>query len=415
MLEYFFQASHRLRELRRKPLSEHIESLAEKLRRLGFKRGSGGRILRMVGKFNDFARSVGVQNPEGVDEGLIDRFFNKELRLQGVFRDAPTMRRHLLEHLRDQGVLPKVADTTSVDPFEPILSRYNSHLRRVRGLTETSRSIYLRYARRLLNWLHDRHPGRPLTELTGVDILKFVTDLAPLHPSGSWRQNLCSLTRVFLRYLRWEGILKVDLDRVVPKLPSWRLSSIPRHISWDQVRELIDSVDTSRRGGLRDKAVLLLLATLGLRSQELSRLRLDDMVWRAGEIHLAPSKTRRERTLPLTQEVGEALAAYILHERPRSPLAHVFLSNRAPQAPVTPHTIGSIVSKHLRRAGIHAPNHGAHLLRHSVATRLVNQGVPIKQIADLLGHTSINTTAIYTKVDMTSLVAVALPFPGGEP
>jgi len=96
MLEYFFQASHRLRELRGKPLSEHIESLAEKLRRLGFKRGGGARILRMVGKFNDFARSVGVENPEGVDEGLIDRFFNKELRLQGVFRDAPTMRRHLL-------------------------------------------------------------------------------------------------------------------------------------------------------------------------------------------------------------------------------------------------------------------------------------------------------------------------------
>ncbi len=302
----------------------------------------------------------------------------------------------------------------SADPFDPILSQYDSHLNKVRGLSEVSRSIYVQYARRLLGWYRSRHGDRPLSELTGVDVVGFVSELAPLHPSRSWRNNLCSLTRVFLRYLRWEGVLKVDLDRVVPKLPFWRLSTIPRHLPWKEVRELIDSVDTSKRGGLRDKAVLLLLATLGLRRQEVCRLELDHIDWRVGEIRLKKTKSLRERVLPLTREVGAAIVDYVLHERPRLPAQQVFLSNRAPQAPIAPYTVGSIVGRHLHRAGIQAPSYGAHVLRHSLATRLVNEGIPVKQIADLLGHASINTTAIYAKVNTTTLSAVALPFPGGE-
>ena len=195
MLEYFYQTAHRLRQLRRKPLAEHIEALAEKLHRLGFKKGSGQRILNMTGKFNDFARSVGVENAESIDEELIRRFFNKELPSRGTFRDAPTMMRHVLEHLSDRGVLSKVAATESGDPFEPILSRYDSHLHDVRSLSESGRSIYLGFARRLLSWFRNHRDDRPLTELTGIDILEFVTELAPLHPSGSWRNSLCSLTR----------------------------------------------------------------------------------------------------------------------------------------------------------------------------------------------------------------------------
>jgi len=414
MLEYFFRAGYRLRELRREPLGEHIEAFAEKLRRVGFKRASGERILNITGKFNDFARSVGVERAEGIDERLIQRFFKKELPSRGSFREAPAIMRHITEYLRDQGVLPRVESMESADPFEPILSQYDWHLNKVRGMTEVSRCIYVKFARRLLGWYRSRHGDRPLSELTGVDVVGFVSELAPLHPSSSWRNNLCSLTRVFLRYLRWEGALKVDLDRVVPKLPFWRLSTVPRHLPWKEVRELVDSVDTSKRGGLRDKAVLLLLATLGLRRQEVCRLELGHIDWRVGEIRLKETKSRRERVLPLTHEMGAALANYVLHERPLLAVPQLFLSNRAPHAPIFPRAIGSIVTRCLRCAGIQAPSYGAHLLRHSLATRLVNEGVPVKQIADLLGHASINTTAIYAKVNTMTLSAVALPFPGGE-
>jgi site-specific recombinase XerD len=130
---------------------------------------------------------------------------------------------------------------------------------------------------------------------------------------------------------------------------------------------------------------------------------------------LKKTKTRRERRLPLLGDVGAAIADYLIHGRPRVETPEVFLRHFTPVGPITStHGIGDIVKKHLLRAGIQASSNGAHLLRHSLATRMVNEAVPIKQIADVLGHTSIDTTAIYTKVDTTHLAAVALPFPGGE-
>ena len=145
-------------------------------------------------------------------------------------------------------------------------------------------------------------------------------------------------------------------------------------------------------------------------------MQLGDIAWRSAEIRLRKTKARRQRVLPLPAAVGAAISDYLLHGRPRLPFPQVFLRHRAPLGPITStHGIGDIVDKHLSRTGIQSSCRGAHLLRHSLATRMVNQAVPIKQIADMLGHLSIDTTAIYTKVDTTNLKAVALPFPGGEP
>jgi site-specific recombinase XerD len=185
-------------------------------------------------------------------------------------------------------------------------------------------------------------------------------------------------------------------------------------LAWEDVHKLVDSVDISKPVGLRDRAVLLLIATTGMRNQEVRCLQVKDIVWRTAEIRLRKTKTRRERVLPLTGEAGSAIADYLLRGRPRIGAPEVFLRHFTPAGPITTtHGIGDIVKKHLRRAGIHASSRGAHLLRHSLATRMVNQSVPIKQIADMLGHTSIDTTAIYTKVNTANLAAVALPFPGG--
>jgi site-specific recombinase XerD len=160
--------------------------------------------------------------------------------------------------------------------------------------------------------------------------------------------------------------------------------------------------------------VLLVIAVLGLRNQEVRSLQVSDILWRTAEIRLRKTKNRRERALPLPREVGAAIADYLLRGRPRVSVPEVFLRHFTPVGPITStHGVGDIVKKHLSRAGIQASNHGAHLLRHSLATRMVNQAVPIKQIADMLGHASIDTTAIYTKVDTSHLAAVALPFPGG--
>ena len=416
MLEYFYKSPWHLQHLRREPLAEHMDEFAGRLHRLGFTQRSGQRILCVTGRFNDFARTVRVGSSEEIDESLITRFIEEELPSHGTFRDAPVIMHHLLEHLCDQGVLRRAICTRPPDRFYDILHDYHEHLSNACGLVLTSCSQYLHYARQFLSWIQKHHGSKPLERANGADILEFITEHAGLHRSGSWRNNLCSLTRRFLRYLRSTGVISSDLDRAIPKLPQWRLSSIPRHLPWEQVRQLIDSVDTSRPVGLRDKAVLLLIATLGLRGQEVRSLQLADIDWRLAAIRLRKTKTRRERVLPLPGAVGSAIADYLLHGRPHLSFPHIFLRHRAPLGPITSaRGIGNIVCKHLLLAGIEAPSHGAHLLRHSLATRMVNQAVPIKQIADLLGHISIDTTAIYAKVDTTHLAAVALPFLGGKP
>jgi site-specific recombinase XerD len=180
------------------------------------------------------------------------------------------------------------------------------------------------------------------------------------------------------------------------------------------VRRLIASVDTSHAVGLRDKAVLLVLAVLGLRNGEVRRMRLADIRWRLGELHLPKTKSSKERVLPMPHEVGAALADYVLHGRPALDVPEVFLRHRAPRAAFdSSGGVGAIVADHLRRTGIATPCRRAHMLRHSFATRLVNAGVPIKTIADVLGHQSIDTSAIYTKVDTTRLALAVMPFPTG--
>jgi integrase len=194
------------------------------------------------------------------------------------------------------------------------------------------------------------------------------------------------------------------------------MAHLPARLSWDSVRRVIAAVDRAAPHGRRDRALLLLLATTGVRSQELRRLELRDIRWRAGELHLRRTKTRRERVVPLLDEAGRALADYVLHARPRVPISQVFLCHGPPVRPLgSSSAVAAIVHRRLAQCGLDAPRAGAHLLRHSLASRMVGQGRSIKEIADLLGHRSIDTTAIYVKVALPQLAGVALPFPGGRP
>ena len=415
MLENYFKRKTRLNELRQGPMGEYIESMAAHLKQLGYSLKSGQRILTGVGKFNDFARKRGIKNAKEIDGELIARFIRQGKFSGNMTKDVTWSMKHMKEHLRQCGIMQNPSTAQPEDPFHALMGRYDHHMRDVRGLGASTRELYVRGARRFYTWLQKRYSDRPFRKLKGMDVLEFITDFAGLHESRGWRNGLSSQTRIFLKYLQLEGMIKVELDRVVPRIAGGRLSSIPRHLPWEKVRMLIDSVDISSPGGKRDKAVLLLIAALGLRSQEVRNLKFDDIDWRAGHIRLSETKTRRERLLPLPGEVGEALADYILSGRPKKDEPYVFLHHYAPHDPIIKtQVIGDIVRRRLRRLEMTAPSYGAHLLRHSLATHMVNQGVAIKVIADVLGHESIDTTAIYTKVDSKSLAAVALPFPGGE-
>jgi site-specific recombinase XerD len=412
MLEDYFTAPWCLRRLGRGPIASHINGLAASLRERGYTRKRIRWVVCLTGKFSRYAEAAGVDHASDVDEELVARF------LQALpsrrFRDAPRAMHHMLEQLRHDGVIvagQKVR--VRQDRFAPLLTRYDHYLSAVRGLPSPTRQDYSRGARLLLLWLHTHHRARRLGRLRGAEVIEFISDHVGTYSSGAWRNRLTSQTRLFIGFLRWEGTIDRDLACVIPKLPYWRLSSVPRHLPWERVRALINSIDTGTPQGLRDRAVLLLCAVLGMRAGEVRTLRLTDIAWRSAEINLPQTKSFRARLLPLPHEVGVALKDYLLHGRPRVHAPEVILRHDAPIGPLSsPSAVGRIVARSVRRAGIVVPARpGAHMLRHSLATRLVNEGVPIKQIADLLGHISINTTAIYSKVDRTRLATVALPLP----
>lgn len=279
MLEYFYCSPTRLRQMRRGPLGEYIDGFAAKLSGEGYSVGAARNILSPVGRFSRFAQWMGTEAHE-IDEGLVRRFLEEELGVEGKYKIATSAMAHMLEYLRREGIVPLLSKSTWARQTDrSLLDDYEAYMRDVRGLAEGSRYNCRRGASRFLEWLEKRRPGCELANLSGADVLDFVLEQVRLL-DGVRRHGLASQLRSFLRYLQWTGVIEDSLERVVPKVPQHRLKGLPRHLPWEQVRKLIDSIDTNQPEGMRDKATLLLMAGLGLRNQEVCRLQCNDIVWR---------------------------------------------------------------------------------------------------------------------------------------
>jgi site-specific recombinase XerD len=246
------------------------------------------------------------------------------------------------------------------------------------------------------------------------DVVDFVTaKSAHLQPRSV--QLVATALRAFFRFLRIEGVCEARLTEAVPTVAAWRLSTLPRSLGDEQLRQVLAALDDSTARGFRDRAIILCLSGLGLRAGEVAGLHLEDLDWRAGTLQIRTRKTRRGALLPLPSEIGHALVAYLRAGRPPTQERHVFVVHRGSCAPMTSRAIRDVVRSALRRAGVAAPTTGSHLLRHTLATRLIRRGASLKEIADLLGHRSLDTTAIYAKVDLPSLRDVAVPWPEVTP
>jgi site-specific recombinase XerD len=219
--------------------------------------------------------------------------------------------------------------------------------------------------------------------------------------------------RSFFRFLRTEGVCDGRLEAAIPAVAHWRLSSLPRCLTDEQLEAVLASFGGSTPCVLRDRAIVLCLATLGLRPGEVAELRLEDIDWRHGTVHLRTRKTRRGEVLPLPREAGRALVDYLRRERPKTGERRVFVQRLGHRrgAAVSSGVVSAAVVRALRRAGVEAPLAGAYVFRHTVASRMVRHGISLKEVGDFLGHRSLDTTAIYAKLDVPALSEVALPWP----
>lgn len=208
--------------------------------------------------------------------------------------------------------------------------------------------------------------------------------------------------------------MRSGLELAIPRIRFYRHKGLPKHLDKSELNKLL-KYTTKADFALRNTAILLLLSKFGMRAAEVAALDLTDIDWSNGTIIIRHSKTRRERTLPLLKSVGEAILNYLENGRPSGTgSTKIFLGNLSPHGPIGANCISKMVGRRILNSGIRQRMCGAHILRHSVATRLINHGASFKEIADLLGHRRIDSTAGYAKVNLASLADIGLPWPGGN-
>ena len=285
------------------------------------------------------------------------------------------------------------------------MTHFKEWLRKHRGASDATIKLYARDAARLVAALGDDPGG-----WEPAAIRSFFLDCAS-HCGEGTVEKLTTSLRAFLRYLAVQGRCRAGLADVVPGYAHWRLADLPRYLAAEQVNRLIAACDGEVVERRRDRAILLLLARLGLRAGDVAQLRLDDIEWETGSLRVS-GKSRYEVRLPLPQDVGDAIAAYLACRPSTCPSDHVFLRNIAPFRPFrNGDGVSSVVKRLMQRAGIVAPVKGAHVLRHTAATEMLRHGVPLEKIGLVLRHRGIDTTARYAKADVALLKQIAQPWP----
>jgi len=358
--------------------------------------------------------------PTEIDGGTIEQFIHHrcqcprprkrpDLPLSAVsVRDLY----RFLRFLTESGVVPLLALPTTSPPAKPIDKRgaeFLDWLRRHRGIAESTIITYRCRIERLLSAL-----GPNPAEYDAGLVRRVILEEAERCPSCV--KSMTSVLRGYLRFLVARGACQPGLDHAVPTVACWRQSALPRYLVSDDVEKLIVSCDLATPGGIRDHAILLLLARLGLRASDIRMMRFGDIDWEGGTL-LVCGKGRREIRLPLPQDAGDALLVYLTKVRQTTDCDRIFLRSRAPYRPIDRHNlISNVVKRALKRAGItDTPSQGANLLRHSAATAWLRAGATLDAIGTILRHRSADTTAHYAKVDIPTLQKVVQPWPGDLP
>ena len=354
---------------------------------------------------------------EGIDEKAIRRFVSEHLpqcdcpypvqRSRHMIRAALS---HLIDLLRARGAVLAPAGLSEHMTSE--ISGFDHYMEATCGLAASTRRQRVRM---LTQFLTARFGNGPIkaTAISATELRHFVVGSQVPRGPGLAREKAHAL-RCYLQYRALSGDPVDLLIGTIPRPPCWQQATLPVTLSKAEVQQLLGSFDGSLPSARRAYAIVRCFADLGLRVSEVAHLQLDDIDWQAGTLRIRKGKSRRTDILPLPMETGQAIAEYLRGERPPTANRAVFVRHVAPyDKPIGTGAVQKVVEAAYRRCGWRHTR--THLLRHSVATQLLKEGTPLKEIADLLRHRSLDTSKIYAKVDTSRLSAVALPWPGRAP
>jgi integrase/recombinase XerD len=407
MLDAYFAAANSRARLRSGPTGPFIDVFAGALHQAGYARSTGCHYLLEVAQLGAWlgAKRVALST---LDEGVLRRFAERRgpCTCQGAHRYVCVHRifgaRLFLAFLRGRGL---VAPRPEVR-LPAVLEQFQAWMLKHRGVRASTTRAYQYPLVEFLERLGDDPAA-----YTAGQVREFLVARAA-GVSVRYAQNGVTAVRMFLRYLASQERCSADLPDAIPPIAQWALAPLPAYLDAEDVERLLRAPDPRTPVGKRDRAILLLLARLGLRADDVRRLCFDDIDWRTGTI-LVAGKGRRSTRLPLPQEVGDALLECLRAGRPKRADPHLFLRADAPHTPLKNASSVSFIVRHLAaRAGVRLPRgHAAHVLRHSFATTMLRDGVALPVIGAILRHRSEETTAIYAKVDVTALRRIARPWP----
>ncbi len=411
MLSRYFEQPGRIREIRLNCAGLPIDEFAEQLFQRGYSEIAARRHIRSAEHISHWATVRGITVPN-LDASAVKRFGGhlSRCRCGRYFRAVPIHviagARLFLSHLQGN-MEPAIRGHEPALEEPDLLKEFSAWMRAQRGTQDQTLYNYSIPIRALLRHIGE-DPNRLSARLVRLFVLKHCSRIG-----WAAAKRCTTAVRAFLRFLVAGDRCRASLLGAVPVIAHWRLASLPRYLDPADVERMIDSCDARSPMGKRDRAILLLLARLGLRAGDIVQMRLADIDWKGAWIHVS-GKSRRETRLPLSREVGQALVAYLQDGRPASDADAMFLRSRAPFRALGNHcAVSVIVSNVMRRAGIKRPGRGAaHLLRHSVATSMLRQGASLQEISALLRHRSVETTQIYAKVDVKGLQQIAQAWPG---
>jgi len=414
-IELVFVCPKTLSKLRSGPLGSFLDGFCDWLQECGFSRSTIRNHLSNVFHLSGYLDEQKVVGQRTLSAEDVNEFLKKypfRARCRGPsdnhLRRIQWSINRFVQYLRQ---LQLFDSSTEPAIFQPLLDSYLEWMRDYQHAAPGTLDIRAHSLNQFLQWLGPQATAEGMSKLTPETVERFFLSYAQ-KIGRSARRSMQSALRTFFRFCLHQDLVQRPLDVAVPTLRTYNLATVPSGLTDVQAQKILIGINRCNNVGRRDYAICQMLYTYGVRGGQVRALRLQDIDWTADQIYFKALKHGKDSLLPLTDKVGQSLLDYLQNGRPRGVCQEVFLTTRAPYHPLPySSTLSSIVSRHIYTAGINCHSKGANVFRHGFATRMLQKGHSLKEIADVLGHRNLGTTFIYTKVDFNALKQVGLAWP----